>query len=78
MVQYLPTARDITLPGKMFVEELEKVIHLARLRQRLAIKPHGLGVRNPVAKTKTKTKTEEPHERKCPSHMSYAQKLVTL
>jgi len=49
-IQYLPAPRDIPLPGKMFVEELEKLIHLSRLRQRLTIQPHGFRVRNPVPK----------------------------
>jgi len=57
-VQYLPATRDIPLPGKMFGEELEQRLHLARLRQRLAIQPNGLGVRYPVSQPKPK----EPHE----------------
>jgi hypothetical protein len=34
----------------MNVELTEQLLHLAGLRQRIAIQPHRLGVRNPVPK----------------------------
>ena len=57
-IQYLPAPRDIALPRQVMVKQLEEVIHLARLCQRLAIQPHGFCVRNPIAKSQP----EEPHE----------------
>jgi len=58
-IQYLPASRDVALPGKVMIKQLEQVIDLARLRQRLAIQPHSLGVRHPVS---------QPQPEETPSH----------
>jgi len=35
---------DVALPIEMTVEQAEQLLHLARLRQRVAIEPHRLGL----------------------------------
>ncbi len=49
-IKDLTAARNAVLPREMTVEQPEQLLHLARLRQRISIKPYRLGIRHPVPK----------------------------
>jgi hypothetical protein len=51
-VKDLPAPRNIPLPRQMTVEQPEQLLHLAGLRQCVAIKPDRLGIGHPVPETK--------------------------
>lgn len=60
IVKALKKIPYIALSGKVMIKQLEKAIHLSRLRQRLTIQPRGFCAQHPISKPQTK---ETPSQR---------------